>query len=338
MKTDLFFSKTYDFLELYLKTQRSMSEHTIKAYRDSLTLFRRYLLEQKNMPIMKFAFQDCTRDLVLDFINYLKSEGKAVTTCNERLAAIKSYLWYVADSDVTWQSVAISVGKIPFLKKKKLIKDTLKTEYLETLFSLPKKDKKGNRDRMILILLYDSAIRVSELTHLQVSDVQIKNDNPYIRVEGKGDRQRLVSISENTVKHINGYLNHFHSGSTHDTPFLYSKIKGRISRMTERNIERIVDKYTDLLREKFSEIPKSIYPHMFRRTRATDLYQNGVNIEVVSRYLGHSSTITTRIYANPSVEQMRNAIEKSVDRISCVPAQQQWAENEDEIARHCGLR
>lgn len=340
MKSSLFFSRTFDFLELYLNKQRSKSPYTIKAYRDSLTVFRKFLLEQKKISILKFSFQDCTRDLILDFMTYLKTEGKSVTTCNERLAAIKSYLWYVADSDITWQSVAISIGNVPFLKKKKVIKDTIEQNCLKDLFNLPQKNKKGNRDRMILILLYDSAVRVSELTHLNISDVQLSGQNPYIRVEGKGDRQRLVSISSNTVQHIEAYLKNYHT-FTEDSksPFLYTTIKGNQFRMSERNIERIIDKYAKLLRERHPEMPAKLHPHMFRRTRATDLYQHGVDLEVVSRFLGHSSTQTTRIYANPSVEQIRVAVEKAANKNIDTPVKQNWSsKNEDEIAKLCGLR
>lgn len=340
MKSSLFFSRTFDFLELYLNKQRSKSPYTIKAYRDSLTVFRKFLLEQKKISILKFSFQDCTRDLILDFMTYLKTEGKSVTTCDERLAAIKSYLWYVADSDITWQSVAISIGNVPFLKKKKVIKDTIEQNCLKDLFNLPQKNKKGNRDRMILILLYDSAVRVSELTHLNISDVQSSGQNPYIRVEGKGDRQRLVSISSNTVQHIEAYLKNYHT-FTEDSksPFLYTTIKGNQFRMSERNIERIIDKYAKLLREKHPEMPAKLHPHMFRRTRATDLYQHGVDLEVVSRFLGHSSTQTTRIYANPSVEQIRVAVEKAANKNIDTPVKQNWSsKNEDEIAKLCGLR
>lgn len=340
MKSSLFFSRTFDFLELYLNKQRSKSPYTIKAYRDSLTVFRKFLLEQKKISILKFSFQDCTRDLILDFMTYLKTEGKSVTTCNERLAAIKSYLWYVADSDITWQSVAISIGNVPFLKKKKVIKDTIEQNCLKDLFNLPQKNKKGNRDRMILILLYDSAVRVSELTHLNISDVQLSGQNPYIRVEGKGDRQRLVSISSNTVQHIEAYLKNYHT-FTEDSksPFLYTTIKGNQFRMSERNIERIIDKYAKLLREKHPEMPAKLHPHMFRRTRATDLYQHGVDLEVVSRFLGHSSTQTTRIYANPSVEQIRVAVEKAANKNIDTPVKQNWSsKNEDKIAKLCGLR
>lgn len=211
---------------------------------------------------------------------------------------------------------------------------------MKDLFNLPEKTKKGNRDRMILILLYDSAIRVSELTHLNISDVQLSGQNPYIRVEGKGDRQRLVSISSNTVQHIEAYLKNYHT-FTEDSksPFLYTTIKGNQFRMSERNIERIIDKYAKLLREKHPEMPAKLHPHMFRRTRATDLYQHGVDLEVVSRFLGHSSTQTTRIYANPSVEQIRVAVEKAANKNIDTPVKQNWSsKKEDEIAKLCGLR
>ena len=78
--------------------------------------------------------------------------------------------------------------------------------------------------------------------------------------------------------------------------------------MTERNVERIVKKYADMIREAHPNLPKTIYPHMFRRTRATGLYRDGVELEMVSRILGHSSTETTKRYAIPSVEMMKNAM------------------------------
>ena len=91
--------------------------------------------------------------------------------------------------------------------------------------------------------------------------------------------------------------------------------------------------------EKHPEMPAKLHPHMFRRSRATDLYQNGVDLEVVSRFLGHSSIQTTRIYANPSVEQMREAVEKIANKDIEVPVKQNWSsKNEDEIAKLCGLR
>ena len=100
----LFFSKTRDFLDLYLSAQCSKSKHTIKAYRDALTIFRRYV-RHKGFSVKSFSFDDCTRDFLLGFMEYLQNEGYEKSSCNQRLAAIKSYMWYVADGDITWQQM-----------------------------------------------------------------------------------------------------------------------------------------------------------------------------------------------------------------------------------------
>ena len=105
--------------------------------------------------------------------------------------------------------------------------------------------------------------------------------------------------------------------------------------MSLENVERIVNKYAELLKELHPELPESVYPHMFRRTRSTNLYQDGVELELISRILGHSSTETTRIYAVPSMEMMRKAMESGPLSVN---DEQQWPDDDDEIARLCGLR
>ena len=112
----LFFSKTRDFLDEYLTKQCSRSPHTVKAYRDALTIFRKYVSAQ-GLSLRTFGFQDCTRDFLLGFMEHLQKEGYAKSSCNQRLAAIKSYMWYVADGDITQQQTALMVSRVPFLKK-----------------------------------------------------------------------------------------------------------------------------------------------------------------------------------------------------------------------------
>lgn len=88
----LFFSKTRDFLNLYLTSQCNRSKYTIKSYMDALSIFRRYITEEKYFSIKNFKFDDCTREFVLDFMVYMQSKNYAKTTCTQRLAAIKAYL------------------------------------------------------------------------------------------------------------------------------------------------------------------------------------------------------------------------------------------------------
>ena len=96
-------------------------------------------------------------------MEFLNKNGNAETTCNNRLAAIRAYLWYVADDDISLQSVALTASHVPFLKVTKLTREVISEEDLKALLSAPPNTKIGRRDQMVLILLYDSSIRVSEL-------------------------------------------------------------------------------------------------------------------------------------------------------------------------------
>ena len=138
---ELFFSKTRDYLDTYLVTQCGKSAHTVKAYRDSLTIFRRYVHDERGFSIMKFQFSACTRDLVLDFMTYLKGNGYAESSCNQRLSAIKAYLWYVSDDDILLQPIALSVSRVPFLKEPKLTRPTIEENALAALLLAPQKTK-----------------------------------------------------------------------------------------------------------------------------------------------------------------------------------------------------
>ena len=335
LNKSLFFSKTNEYLNVYLPKQAVKSGKTIKTYTDALTVFRRYLYEERGISIRSFRFEDCTRELLLDYLAYLKRDHKA-TSCNNRMAAIRSYLWYVADGDISMQSIALMASKVPRIREPKVTREIIKEADFNALLAAPPNTRTGVRDRTIMILLYDSAVRVSELLSLNVSSINFSSSPVYIRIHGKGDKERIVTITDRTVDHLRVYLKIYHSDKTEDMPLFYTAIKGRTDRMSPGNVGRIINKYASAIRGEHPELPEKIYPHMFRRTRACNLYQDGVELELVSRILGHSSTQTTRIYATPSVEMMRKAMELSD---SAVPNETPlWPDDEAEIARLCGIR
>ena len=187
-----------------------------------------------------------------------------------------------------------------------------------------------------MILMYDSAIRISELLDLSLSSLNLKGNTPYIKVHGKGDKERIVSITDKTVQHLNKYIKLYHENGDRSRPLFYTVINGNLSKMSAGNVSRMIKKYAEQIRPEHPDLPKKIHCHIFRRTRATNLYQSGVDIELVSRILGHSSTQVTRIYASPSMEMIKNAMNAATGSI---PEEEPlWSENEDEIARLCGLR
>lgn len=331
----LFFSKTLDFLEHYLPDQALKSRNTIETYRDALTIFRRYVTDECHLSIKTFGFEDCTHEMLLSYMEYLKNNKNAETTCNNRLAAIRAYLWYAADIDISLQSIALSASRVPFLRAPKLTREIITEEDMKALLSAPPDTKIGRRDQMILILLYDSAVRVSELLSLKVSSVNLDADIPYLRIYGKGDKERIVAITDVTANHVRNYLKVYHPLNDPDAPLIYTVIKGHKDKMSVGNVERIIKKYADKIRPDHPNLPEHCYPHMVRRTRATNLYQDGTELELVSRILGHSSTETTRIYAVPSLEMMRKVMESGNMATKEKPL---WLDDEAEMARLCGLR
>ena len=334
---ELFFSKTNDFLNLYLLRQEQKSKETIKAYRISLNEFFTYVTETIGKNVMKFCFSDCSYDFVLGYSQYLQEEKKLCnSTVNQRLAALKSYLKYVADGDISLVQVYMGVQKVPSLKTPKLQRPIINSCDLSALLDKPNDTKFGRRDRVILIVLFDTAIRVSELTGITIGDLTLGVEHPTMVIHGKGKKSRCISLNKKCAEHVKNYVLHFHGSDakTYD-PLFYTVIHGEKHRMSTRNVERIVKKYADEVREDHTSIPDRVYPHMFRRTRATGLYRDGVPLEMVSAILGHENSETTKIYAIPSAEQLREALEKGqpyedkTDKL--------WDGKIDEIRRMFGL-
>lgn len=334
----LFFSMTLEFLETYMPKQLGRSPQTVKSHRDSLTVFRRFLFEEKHLSIRRFLFEECTPALIQDFIIYLKKVGNSPGTCNQRLTALRTYLWFAADRDIALQSVALRISKLPQCKTPKKEKEVLSDHALKYLLEQPKNTKIGLRDRTMMILLYDSAIRLDELLSLTLQDLMIGTKEPYIRITGKGNKERIVAITTRTSEHLLQYLRVFHPGNILSSLAFYTKIKGQTGKMSEGNVERFIKQYGKQAKTICCEMPDNVYPHMLRRTRATDLYQNGVELPLVSRILGHASIETTKVYATPSMEMLRQALE-SVETSDQAAEKLLWKEcSEKELAKLCGLR
>lgn len=335
-KGELFFSHTLDFLTDYLPNRMGRSVETQRAYKDSLTHFRKYLLNERGISIAKFYFEDCTKELLLDFCTFLKNNDNSPATCNARLAAIKSYVQYASDNDISLQSVALRVSKTKGLKIPKREKELLSPQALTALFDQPKETKLGIRDRTIMILLYDAAIRVGELVNLRLSDINIESLS--IHVMGKGNKERTVAITDKTAGHLSRYISQFHSDeSDKDSYLFYTVIKHKVDHISTGTVERILQKYADEARATCPDMPKKVYPHLLRAERATHLYRDGVDPIMISKILGHAQLETTKIYALPSIDQMREAMNRVP--VPTDPAEKPlWVGREEEMARQCGLR
>lgn len=335
---DLFFSKTSDFLDVFLIRQCNRSRKTSDAYRDALTVFKRYV-ENKGFTVLDFRFKDCTYDFLLDYKAYLEEEKKyCASSINQRLAAIKSYVKYASSGDASLAQVYISIAAVPKSKVPKLQRPVVKEDALKVMINEPPQTPKGLRDTLIMSLLYDTAIRLDELVRLKRGDIYIRESDVYLIIHGKGNKERKVSLDDKTAELLNIYLQEFHSSGQPETPLIYTIIKGEIRQMSHRNVQMLLKKYGEQAKKDNAEISGNAHPHLLRRSRATELYQNGIPIEMVSRFLGHSSIETTKThYAFASLEQLKAAMEKASSP-GALTEKPLWEGHEEELAVLCGLR
>jgi len=335
---DLFFSRTWDFLHVYIPKQKDGSSSTVKNYRQGLKSFRIYVNEVAGISTNKFLFKDCTYDFVLDYRNHLHEvKDYKETTVNNRLAVLKSYMKYVSARDISLQQFTFSISEVPFLRTPVIMQPIIEdTEALAAILGMPKNTLKGLRDKALMSVLYDSGIRVQELVSLELKDVRLDTEEMYLHIHGKGNKERNICLSEKTAALVRQYVKEFHPDRNKNAPFIYTVVKGKQDHMSIRNIQKLIKKYADKAKNEYTNLPDTVSPHTFRRTRGTNLYRDGVELPVVSLLLGHADTKTTREhYASPSIEQMRDALSKGTD---VVPEEEPlWPDDEDEISRICGL-
>ena len=174
-----------------------------------------FLKEKNGTEFSRVSFEHVTRDSVMKFIYWLRDEKSCgVSTGNLRLSSLKSFLKYCADEDISLYSVYQEVKKVPLMKAPKTPVHHMSDVAFKALLAQPDcGTEKGVRNRMILILLYDTGTRVQEIVDIKVSDLHLEARNPFILVTGKGSKTRSVPLMDKTVSHLKEYVRRFHTDS-----------------------------------------------------------------------------------------------------------------------------
>lgn len=305
------------FFNNYLTIQRNVSSNTIRSYKITFKLLINYLHIYKNISIKQLSFKYITRENVLDFLNYLEESNVSINTRNQRLAAIKSFCRFCLYEDISNIDNVQKILSLPIKKGNKKNMDYLtKEEYQEFINCIAVTTRKGIRDYSLITLLYDSAIRVAELTNLKICDIKL-DDSPSITVYGKGRKHRNIPITDSTKEILINYINLYKLNSF---SYLFAGINNE--KASSKMVTHIIEKYS-----KKININKRIHPHTFRHTRAMHLLEAGVPLVYIRDILGHESVTTTEIYAQVNIEIKRNALNnilKQNDKVKPI-----WQENKN---------
>lgn len=300
------------FLHDYIPAVRNQSDKTEDAYKQSMKTYLSFLDDEKGLAEGSVTFDAFSRDNVRDFVEWLSGKGYAPKTINLRLTAIRSFLHYCADEDFELRGVYENVCTVKKVKEEKKPIEYLQPAATKAILAAYDiKTSKHRRNRMILILLYDTGARVQELADLTVSSLHLEAKNPYVTLTGKGRKTRNVPITDKTVAHLKKYLDEFHSDMS-ENPLFYSRLDGKPHPLSTDSISLILKNAADKARETCPDVPGNVHCHMIRKTKAMDLYKNGVPLPFIMQLLGHESMSTTSgFYAFATLEMMSDAMNKA---------------------------
>lgn len=312
------FPLIHDYLKIYLPKQHKVSPNTIRSYREALELLLDYVKEYRQIPLCDVSFEMLTAEMILAFLDHLEIERDcSISTRNTRLAAIRAFIDYAADRDMTTVSVVNELKKVPVKKPNAIVVvEYMSMEAISAIVGqADPQSSKGLRDRFFMMLMYDTGARIQEMVDIKLCDLKV-GKLPKITLHGKGNKTRTVPLMENTVQHLQKYLSAFHSGAalSSEIPLFYSVIRGVVHPITDRRIRYLIKEYGEKARLVCSEVPENVHPHQFRHSRAMHLYQGGMDLIFVSQWLGHSQLETTQIYAHADTEHKRKAIAASTPK------------------------
>ncbi len=290
-------SKKYlnDF-KLYIEIERNFSKHTVKAYASDILSFLIWLNDR--------SVTDVTYKVIREFLLFVQKFDYSKTTTARKIASIRTFYRYLYREKVVETNPALSVHSPK--RGKTLPKFLTELEIEQILNNMRIETPAGYRNRAIIELLYATGMRISELSGLNFGDLNLENNE--IRVLGKGQKERIVLVSNRAKDFLNNYLKMARAmvvtdGKinliTEDSPVFINKTGYRLQPQTVRNsIKEVVSSI---------QLPKDVTPHVFRHSFATKLLENGADLRVVQELLGHASISNTQIYTHVTTERLKQA-------------------------------
>lgn len=282
----------------YLRLERSLSDNSIQAYVRDVAKLKQFV-EISNLEV---GPQRISARIIKDFLKYLADLQMSAYSQSRILSGIKSFYKFLEYEDIIHENPAELIES-PKLGRK--LPDVLNIFEIEKVFeAVDLSTPEGARNRSILEVLYSSGLRVSELISLKMNQVYF--DIGFLRVLGKGNKERLVPIGKSAMKHLKIYIeeirNHIKIQKGYEN-YVYLNRRGR--GLTRVMIFTIIK---DLV--KITGIEKKVSPHTFRHSFATHLVEGGADLRAVQEMLGHESITTTEIYTHLDREYLKQVIEE----------------------------
>ena len=296
-----------DTLQLYLsylKDQRGYSDHTIDSYRRDIDMFLVFMKDEG------YNLKSVDANLIRNFLRYEVIKGISKRSNQRRIIAMRRYYEWLLKYGYVKYNPFIAI-KAP--KHDSTLPSFLHEEEVETLIEADAKreDFLAKRDHAIIILLYASGIRVSELVGLKLQDINLRYRT--MRIIGKGKKERIVPFSNSALEAINDYLqncrNLILNKNNIDKPTNAIFLNNKGEQITTRGVQYILKKIEDK-----TGVNVDLHPHKMRHTFATHLLEKGADLRTIQEILGHTSLETTQVYTHVTTSKMIDTYKNAFPR------------------------
>ncbi|WP_298138369.1 site-specific integrase [Acidiferrobacter sp.] len=292
------------FFEEYLAAHRGLSANTVMAYRDALKLFFRFVSDSHKRSVATLALEDLTAKTVLAFLADIEGRrGNGIVTRNLRLAAVKSFVNYLTSQDPLRAGEYHRIAAIPVKRAPRRVMGYLEVAEMQAILkAIDRTHPRGERDYVLLSLLYNTGARVQEICDLRIDSLRLEGP-PVVTIVGKGRKTRCVPLWKETAQLLRDYLA---DDPPPERPLFLNARGAPLGRFGVRHILQT------RVREASGRCPtikgRRIGPHTLRHTTAMHLLQAGVDLSVIKSWLGHVSLSTTHGYVEIDLAMKRKAL------------------------------
>lgn len=297
------------FFSHYLPVQRGLSINTLTCYRDSIKLLLCYTADYLKKSVDALDVEDITETVVLGFLDHIQQQRDcSAKTRNVRLAAIRSLFSFIARQQPEMLAQCRQIRAIPLKRTNQVSVDYLEEKELQALMdAVDVNTRTGVRDRALLLLLYNTGARVSEVVTLDLNDLQLDGQTR-VNLQGKGRKHRACPLWPETVAALKAHLAARLPSQPETQSVFLNANHAPISRF---GIRHVIGKYAAIAANQCPSLKtKTITPHSFRHTTAMHLLRAGNDVSMVSYWLGHADINTTHIYLEIDMEMKRKMIDK----------------------------
>lgn len=330
----------HNWLHVHTPSIQSSSPHTIRTYSTTLSLFVGFLEGKKKINPCSLSSGCFSRDYIEEWILWLKEErGCSPQTCNIRLTALRTFLKYLADRDLSCLALYQCATLIPRQKVVKKKVAGMSKDAVKALLSVPDvSTKTGRRDLVLLVILYCTAARIDEILSMKINQLHLEADKPYITVVGKGRKIRTLYILPKGIAHLKKYMEEFHSTNPSPNAYVfYSRNKGIFGKMTPESVNKQLKKYAATAHGICKDVPLDLHAHQIRHAKASHWLEDGMNIVQISFLLGHVNLHTTMIYLDITTEQESKALATLEDE-NQRNTPKRWKSGSDSLAAFLGVK